>query len=220
MTFTELKINADAKSAYPDLKVSAVEVGFTDEPKFNQELIDLKKELENNVRKDYKNPENLEIVKKYNLFFKKFDSKVPMEFQIKSILNNREIPVMHPVLTCMFMAELKNAILTAGHDLSKLGDEIEVLRSDGTEEYTKINEKTQKLKNNDIFATDGISIISSVLYGPDSRTKITEKTKHYLFMCYSFGLGNEEIETHMNDILSYLKILAKDNLESKPIKII
>ena len=216
----ELKINADAKLAYPNLKVSAVEVNFTGDPKFNQELIDLKKELENNVRKDYRNPENLENIIKYNLFFKRFGSKVPMGFQIKSILNNKEIPVMHPVLTCMLMAELKNAILTAGHDLSKLGDTIEVLRSDGTEEYTKINEKAQKLKNNDVFATDGTSIISSVLYGPDSRTKITDKTKRYLFMCYSFGLGHEEIESHMNYILSYLKILAKDGVESNYTKII
>ena len=215
----ELKINADAKLFYPDLKASVVEVRFSDEPKFNQEIIDLKKKLENKVRSDYKN-ENLARVIKYRPFYKRFDSKVPMEFQIKSILNNKEIPMTHPIVTCMFMAELKNIILTAGHDLVELGDSIEVLRSNGSEEYTKINEKLQKLKNNDIFATDGTSIISSVLYGPDYRTKITAETKHCLFMCYSFGLNNEEIESHMNDILSYLRILTKDTLESKPIRIV
>ncbi len=217
----ELKINTDAKIAYPDLKVSIVEVRFSGEPKFNQEIIDLKKALENKIKSDYKNPENLERVIKYNLFYKKFDSKVPMEFQIKSILNNKEIPMIHPVLICMFIAELKNIILTAGHDLDKLEDDtIEVLRSNGTEEYTKINEKVQKLKNNDIFAIDGTGIISSVLYGPDSRTKITDETENFLFMCYSFGLSNEEIENHMNDIIGYLKTLVKGNLESSAIKII
>ncbi|HJW96532.1 MAG TPA: phenylalanine--tRNA ligase beta subunit-related protein [archaeon] len=217
----ELKINTDAKIAYPDLKVSIVEVRFSGEPKFNQEIIDLKKALENKIKSDYKNPENLERVIKYNLFYKKFDSKVPMEFQIKSILNNKEIPMIHPVLICMFIAELKNIILTAGHDLDKLEDDtIEVLRSNGTEEYTKINEKVQKLKNNDIFAIDGTGIISSVLCGPDSRTKITDETENFLFMCYSFGLSNEEIENHMNDIIGYLKTLVKGNLESSAIKII
>ena len=217
----ELKINTGAKLAYPDLKVSVVEVSFADELKFNQEIIGLKKKLESKVRGDYKNPENLARVIKYNLFYKKFGSKVPMEFQIKSVLNNKEIPMMHPALTCMFMAELKNIILTAGHDLDKLeADAIEVLRSNGTEEYTKINEKAQKLKNNDIFAIDGTGVISSVLYGPDSRTKITAETKNFLFMCYSFGLNNEEIESHMNDILSYLRILTNDTLESKPIRIV
>lgn len=216
----ELKINTGAKLAYPDLKVSIVEARLTGELQFNQEIIDLKRKLESKIRDDYKNPENLERAIKYNSFYKKFDSKVPMEFQIKSILNNKEITMAHPALTCMFMAELKNIILTAGHDLAKLGNTIEVLRSNGTEEYAKINEKMQKLKNDDIFATDGIGIISSVLYGPDSRTKITEKTKHCLFMCYSFGLNNEEIESHMNDILSYLRILAKDSLDTEPIRIV
>ena len=217
----ELKIDTKVKVAYPDLKVSIVEVKFTGELKFNQEIIGLKRKLESKIRDDYKNPENLGRVKKYNLFYKKFGSKVPMEFQIRSVLNNKEIPMIHPVLTCMFMAELKNIILTAVHNLDKLEDDtIEVLRSNGTEEYAKINEKVQKLKNNDIFAIDGTGIISSVLFGPDSRTKITDETKNFFFMCYSFGLNNEEIESHMNDIIGYLRTLVKGNLESSTIKII
>lgn len=143
-----------------------------------------------------------------------------MEFQIKTVLNNKEIPMMCPVPTCMFMAELKNIVLTAGHDLDKLGNgTIVVLRSNGNEEYTKINGKVQKLKDNDVFATDDKDIISSVLYGPDSRTKITDGTENFLFMCYSFGLNNEEIESHMKDILRYLRILTNTILESKLIEI-
>jgi len=216
----ELKIDDDVKLAYPNLKVAIMEVRISKELKFNQEIIDLKKELEERIRKDYKNTENLPNVIKYNEFYKKFDSKVPMEFQIKSIIDNKEIPMFNPVVTCMFMAELKNIILTAGHDLDKLGDKIEVLRSKGTEEYTKINGKIQKLKHYDIFANDGISIISSVLYGPDSRTKITKETKNFLFMCYSFGLNDEEIRNHLNDMAGYLKLFVKENITIKGIKIV
>ena len=210
----ELKIDPDVKIAYPNLKVAIMEVRISEELKFNQELLDLKRELEEKIRKEY-NTENLPNVIKYNEFYKKFDSKVPMEFQIKSIIDNKEIPMFNPVVTCMFMAELKNIILTAGHDLDKLGDKIEVLRSKGTEEYTKINGKIQKLKKNDIFANDGISIISSVLYGPDSKTKITNKTKNFMFMCYSFGLNDSEIRDHLNDIAGYLKLFVKDGLTIK-----
>ncbi len=215
----EFKISSSVKLAYPDLKVSVVEVMIADKPEFNQEINGLKKKIENNIRTDYANFGNSTRVKKYNSFYKKFDSKVPMEFQIKSILNNKEIPVINPVLTCMFMAELKNIVLTAAHDLDKLGDVIVVSLSNGTEEYTKINEKAQKLKINDVFAADSSGIISSVLYGPDSRTKIASETKNFLFMCYSFGLDNEEVESHMSDIIGYLRILAQDGLDVKPVRI-
>ncbi len=216
----ELKINPDVKLAYPDLKVAIIEIRLSEEPKFNQEINDLKKELEEKIRKDYKNPENLSRIIKYHSFYKKFDSKVPMEFQIRSILNNKGIPTFNPIVTCLFMAELKNIILTAGHDLDKLSEEIEVLCSDGAEEYTKINGKIQKLKKNDIFAKNNLNIISSVLYGPDSKTKITNETKNCLFMCYSFGLNEEDLRNHLNDLAGYLKIFVKDNITINEIKIV
>lgn len=216
----QLTINPYVKSIYPDLKVSIMEIKLTSKIDFDQGLIKLKKELENKIRNDYKNPEILEKVIKYNSFYKKFDSKVPMEFQIKSILNNKEIQRINPIITSMFMAELKNIMLTAGHDLDKLGKKIEVLCSDGNEEYTKINEKSQKLKRNDIFATDGAGIISSVLYGPDFRTKIIDETRNCIFMCYCpFKISDNEIREHMLDILNYLRISGKNSLEAGDIQI-
>jgi hypothetical protein len=92
--------------------------------------------------------------------------------------------------------------------------------SDGSEEYTKINEKDQKLKAADVFAHDGTSIISSVLSGPDARTKITNETRTCLFMCYSFGLTDEEMRAHMEDILSYLRMLTRDSLETGDVTVV
>jgi hypothetical protein len=59
-----------------------------------------------------------------------------------------------------------------------------------------------------------------VLYGPDSKTKITNETKNCLFMCYSFGLNEEELRNHLNDLAEYLKIFIKDNITINEIKII
>lgn len=216
----ELRIDDNAKAAYPSLKVAVAEAAFSGRPEFNREITDLKRKLEDTIRNSYRNPDHLTRITKYNSFYKKFGSKVPMEFQIRSIINNKEIPAAHPVLTCMFIAELKNMILTAGHDLDKLVDSIEVSLSTGAEEYARINEALQKLKPGDIFAADGTGIISSVLYGPDSRTKITAGTERFLFMCYSFGLDNEEIEGHMNDILGYLRILGRNSAGNKPVRIV
>lgn len=215
-----LSIDQNLKSVYPDLKVSIFEVRTKNKLELNQILIKKKIELENTIRENYKDTERLDRIIRYNSFYKKFDSKVPMEFQIKSVIENRGIPLVNPAVTCMFMAELKNIILTAGHDLDKLGKKIEVFCSDGKEEYIKINGKQQRLKKDDIFASDDEGIISSVLFGPDSRTKITEQTKNFMFMCYCpFEISENEVRNHMQDIIDYLKTSVEDKIEFGDIEV-
>jgi DNA/RNA-binding domain of Phe-tRNA-synthetase-like protein len=206
----ELVMIKEAKDAYPVLKASILKVSLHGKPSLNEELMLLKQELETRIREEYKSPESMDRVLKYNSFYKRFSSKVPMEFQIRSILDGKEIPTFNPMITCMFMAELKNIVLTAGHDSAHLGKKIEVHLANGTEEYVKINGKAQTLKKGDIYATDGKSIISSVLYGPDQRARITPDTRECLFMCYGFGLTGEDLERHMKDLSSYLHVLGRD----------
>ncbi|MBS3052480.1 MAG: hypothetical protein J4428_03870 [Candidatus Aenigmarchaeota archaeon] len=216
----QLSINQNLKSSYPDLKVSVFEAKTKSKLELNQDLITKKRELEKMIRESYKDTERLDRIIKYNAFYKKFDSKVPMEFQIKSVIENKEIPLVNSVVTCMFMAELKNIILTAGHDTGRLGEKIRVSCSDGTDEYVKINGKQQKLKKGDIFASDNNGIISSVFYGPDLRTKITDGTKNFMFMCYCpFSISDNEIRGHMQDIVDYLKILGENKLEFGDIEV-
>ncbi len=216
----QLSINQNLKSAYPDLKVSIFKAKTKSKLELNQDLITKKGELENMIRENYKDTERLDRIIKYNAFYNKFSSRVPMEFQIKSVIGNKEIPLVSPVVTCMFMAELKNIILTAGHDMDKLGEKIEVSCSDGTEEYVKINCKQQKLKKGDIFASDNNGIISSVFYGPDLRTKITDGTKKFMFMCYCpFNVSDNDIRDHMQDIIDYLKILGENKLDFGDIEV-
>ena len=155
-----ISVSQDAKIAYPDLKVCIMDIRSSVKLSFSDILAAMKKDLEAKIRNEMKQPETLKNVIGYNSFYKKFSSKVPMEFQIKSVLDGKNIPAFNPALTAMFMAELKNVTLTAGHDLDVLGEEIIVMLADGREEYTKINTKVQQLKKNDIFASDGNSIES------------------------------------------------------------
>ncbi len=216
----DLKVDQEVVSAYPDLKVSIVEVRFGDKLDFSDQLMELKKHAELSIRSNPTTSQSIERIQKYDAFYKKFDSKVPMEFQLKSIAANKDVPANNPILTCMFLAELKNVVLTAGHDMTELGDTIRVSLSKGGEEYRRINEKPQRLKRTDVFASDGKGIISSVLYGPDSRTKITGDTRKCVFMCYAFGLTEEEVRQHMSDIRDYLGLLSKDSFETSEIKLV
>jgi DNA/RNA-binding domain of Phe-tRNA-synthetase-like protein len=215
----ELIIHPGIARAYPGLKVAVMEVILPSSPELGPGIMEAKGRLEDRMRKGPV-PEGPERLAKYNAFYRRFGSRAPMEFQAKSIAGGSEIPASNPIVTCMFMAELKNLVLTAGHDVAALGTTIEVLCSEGGEEYTRINGKQQSLKRRDVFARDGRGIISSVLYGPDSRTRITASTRNCLFMCYCFGMDDADIRSHMGDIVGYLRLASGGGLRTGGVSIV
>jgi len=217
---TEVKLSENLKEHFPNIKIGILEVRNLINKKFDPRLEEEKRKLETFIRKNYIDVKNLEVIKNYNHFFKKFEKTYPIEFQLKSILKGKNLPSVSTVIEAMFMAELKNMFLTAGHDLDSLKGNLETKLSTGTEKYVKINLKEHSLKAEDIFTTDDIGIISSILYGPDNRTRITENTKNYLFFSYfPYGEDNENIKQHFKNILNNISIFSDKEPESSKIKI-
>ena len=207
------ELSETLKSVYPEIKVAILEVKNVTNKKFDQKLEEKKKELENFIRKHYKDAKNLDVIKSYNNFFKKYGKKYPIQFQIESIVKGKTLPSVSTVVEAMFIAELKNMFLTAGHDLDLIKGSLETKLSDGTESYIKINKSEQKLKAGDIITEDSVGIISSVLYGPDYRTRITMNTKNCMFFSYfPFGEDDENIRMHFNDIIENLRLFSENDI--------
>jgi len=56
---------------------------------------------------------------------------------------------------------------------------------------------------------DAEGVISSVLYGPDQRTRITAGTKQVLFTVYAPpGIGEEAVRAHLEDIRDNVLLVA------------
>lgn len=181
--------------------------------KFNHE----KQKIEEFIRSNYQDVKTLDVIKSYNKFFKKFGKVYPIQYQIRSIIDGKGIPTTIKAVEAMFITELKTMFLTAGHDLDKFEGKLEVEITHGGEEYQKINQKDQILKLGDIICRDDHGIISSVLYGPDYRTKITKSTTNCLFFSYfPYGEVDDNIMEHFNSLLKFIKLVAeKDSLTSE-----
>jgi len=216
----EIKLSERLREHFPDIKIGILEVRNLINKKFDYRLEKEKRKLESFIREKYINVEDLDVIKKYTQFFKKFEKSYPIEFQIKSMLRGKNIPTVSSVVEAMFMAELKNMFLTAGHDLDAIKGNLETKITSGGEKYVKINLKEQQLKPEDIITTDEIGIISSVLYGPDHRTRITENTKNYLFFSYfPYGEDDTKINQHFMGILNNIRIFLDKELEFSEAKI-
>ncbi|MCC7572355.1 MAG: hypothetical protein KO464_03095 [Candidatus Methanofastidiosum sp.] len=195
------------KDYFPDLIVSTIEIRNLENKKIDESLEKEKRRIETDIRDNAKDYLESETIKKYNQFFKKFGKNYPIEYQIKSITSGKSFPSQYTVVEAMFMAELKNMYLTAGHDLDRIKGGLNTKIAKGNEEYMNISGKEMKLKPEDITTQDEFGIISSVLFGPDRRTMITEKTRTYLFFAYyPYGEEDSKIRGHFEDILKYIRI--------------
>lgn len=203
----KVNVSNDLADYFPHLKVATMEVRNLENKKLDEALEKEKRRIESDIRDNSKDFLESDIIKKYNEFFKKFGKKYPIEYQIKSIIEGKIFPSQYTVVESMFMAELKNMYLTAGHDLDLVRGNLNTKITKGNEFYANISGKEMKLKTEDIITEDESGIISSVLYGPDRRTIITEKTRNYLFFAYfPYGEADINIRNHFEDIISYIQI--------------
>lgn len=215
----QVNVSLDLSKYFPDLKVATMEVRKLENKKIDEELEKEKRSIEAEIRNNSKDYLESETIKKYNQFFKKFGKKYPIEYQIKSITEGKSFPSQYTVVEAMSMAELKNMYLTAGHNLDLIKGCLNTKITKGSEEYMNISGKEMKLKPGDITTEDEFGIISSVLFGPDRRTIITEKTRNFLFFAYfPYGEEDRKIENHFEDILNYIRIFD-NKFERSDIKI-
>jgi DNA/RNA-binding domain of Phe-tRNA-synthetase-like protein len=109
------------------------------------------------------------------------------------------------------MAELRNLILTAGHDLDALAPPLRAHVSASGDRYVALNGAETVLAPGDMLMADAEGIVSSVLRGPDQRSRITRATRNVLFAVYApAGIGEEAVRRHLGDIRANVALVAPD----------
>jgi DNA/RNA-binding domain of Phe-tRNA-synthetase-like protein len=109
----------------------------------------------------------------------------------------------------MFMSELRNLILTAGHDLATLQLPLHADATRDGDVLTQMSGAERTLQAGDMKMADATGIVSTVLYGPDRRTRITSDTRGVLFAVYApAGIGADAVREHLEDIRANVLLIA------------
>jgi len=107
------------------------------------------------------------------------------------------------------MAELKDRLLTAGHDLDKVQGEPRLEIALGDEVFTTLQGQEKTLKAGDMYIRDEAGVISSVIYGPDKRTQISKPTQKVMFNVYGPpGVGDQPVKRHLEEIRENILLFA------------
>jgi len=205
------------KTTYPGAAVGILAMRGVTNPKRHTALDKRKEELENQLRTRFSSFDRaalkaLPTFQAYNAYYKRFKKTYHVQLQLESVVfKGKSIPCVAALVEAMFMAELKNMLLTAGHDLEALQMPVKIDVADGSERYVRLNGQEQQLKSGDMIIADAQGILSSVIYGPDSRTRITSETRQVFFTVYAPpGIGEQTVYKHLEDIQAYVLLFAPE----------
>lgn len=211
------QISDSWKATYPNAHAGVLVMHGVKNPPHHAGLKELKIALEAELRARYSNQYRdillkHPILQAYNTYYRKFDKTYHVQLQLESILfKGKSIPNVAALVEAMFMAEVDNLLLTAGHDLDEIHPPLTLDVSKGTESYILLHGKPQTPKTGDMMIVDGKGIISSIIYGPDDRTQISARTKNVVFTVYApEGVSEEAITKHLQDIQRYVQVIAPD----------
>lgn len=203
------------KTAYPDANIGILAIRNTNNPKHHPDLNREKETIEKKLRAKFADFDraalkSLPVLRAYNDYYRQFKKTYHVQLQLESIVfKGKSIPQVAALVEAMFMAELKNQLLTAGHDLDQLERPIQGTLATGSEAYIGINGKAQTTRANDMMIIDRQGVMSSIVYGPDRRTRITPATQNALFTVYAPpGIDKSAVLAHLQDIQNYVLLIT------------
>jgi DNA/RNA-binding domain of Phe-tRNA-synthetase-like protein len=209
------KVTESWKAAYPDAHAGVLVLRNVTNPAHDAELENKKLQIETDVRSHYgsmdrKSLEIFPVLSAYDAYYRRFNKTYHVQLQLESIVHKmKSIPSVAALVEAMFMAEVKNMLLTAGHDLAYVQLPILLDVAKGNEQYTLLRGQAQTPKAEDMIMRDGEGILSSILYGPDQRTQIRPETRQVVFTVYApSGIPEQSIKTHLDDIKENVLLFA------------
>jgi DNA/RNA-binding domain of Phe-tRNA-synthetase-like protein len=206
------------KAAYPGACMGILALNQVRNPTEHTGLEERKAQLEEDLRSRYAGFDRprlkaLPELEAYANYYKQFKKTYHVQLQLESVaLKDKPLPRVAALVETMFMAELDNLLLTSGHDLDLVQAPVTIDIATGTESYVLFNGQDQQPQPGDMLTRDAQGILSSIIYGPDKRTRIRPQTQRALFTVYGpSGIRPEQVRKHMDDIYVLAKLVSPDS---------
>lgn len=205
------------RTAYPEAQTGVLVMRNVSNPTHHPALESRKAALEKQLRARFSGQDRTAIashpvLQAYAEYYRQFKKTYHIQLQLESIvLKGKSIPSVAALVEAMFMAEMQDLLLTAGHDLDVVQLPLRLDVATGTERYVLLRGEEQTLKAGDMMISDRESVISSIIYGPDRRTQISAGTRNVIFTAYAPpGIDEQTVAGHLQHIEENVRIFAPE----------
>ena len=203
------------RQAYPGASIGILAVDGVENPPEHPALAARARQVEEELRRRWAGATRADLnrlpeFEAYRAYYRRFGKTYHVQLQFESVvLKGKPLCSHGSLVLAMFAAEFRNRLLTAGHDRSTIEGVVSVDVARGGERYVSLGGRELALQAGDMHIRDEAGILSSVLHGPDERTRLTADTRQALFCVYApAGIGPEAVERHLADIASNVRLVA------------
>jgi DNA/RNA-binding domain of Phe-tRNA-synthetase-like protein len=146
----------------------------------------------------------------YAAFYKRFGQRYHVGMQLDSVARKgKSLPRVAALVEAMFIAELRNGILTAGHDWQALTPPVMLGVGTGAETFTKANGETTSIKDGDLYTADAHGVLSAIISGPSALARIGPDTTNVLFVVYApAGVEPSRVEAHLDELEANVRLIS------------
>ena len=215
--FSILEVDPAWHEAHPGASVGLIAFRRVSNPKTHERLNANAAELEEDIRSHLGSADRETLratppLPAYAAYYKRWGQRYHVGMQLESVAQKgKSIPRVAALVEAMFIAELRNVLLTAGHDLDDL--ELPVRLGVGASEtFTAPNGQEQTVKAGDMFIADANGrVLSAIITGPSGFARIGPNTTSALFYTYAPpGIDPALVSTHLDDIERNVRLIAPD----------
>jgi DNA/RNA-binding domain of Phe-tRNA-synthetase-like protein len=148
----------------------------------------------------------------YAAYYKRWGQRYHVGMQLESVAQKgKPLPRVAALVEAMFIAELRNLLLTAGHDL----DQIELpvrIDSGAGETFRSPSGAEMIVKPGDMFIADAQDrVLSAIITGPSDVARIGPQTIAAAVYVYAPpGVDAVTVSTHLDEIERNIRLIAPD----------
>jgi DNA/RNA-binding domain of Phe-tRNA-synthetase-like protein len=132
--------------------------------------------------------------------------------QLESVAQKGKVlPRVAALVEAMFIAELRNLLLTAGHDLDALELPVRLTVGSG-ESYVAPNGQETTVKAGDMVIADaGGRVLSAIITGPSDFARIGPETTAALFYTYAPpGVDSGLVDAQLDEIEHNVRLISPE----------
>jgi DNA/RNA-binding domain of Phe-tRNA-synthetase-like protein len=212
-----LEVDPNWCEAHPGASVGLIAMRGVANPASNESLNELASVLECEVRSRLETADRETIraippLPAYAAYYKRWGQRYHVAMQLESVAQKgKALPRVAALVEAMFIAELRNLLLTAGHDLDAL--ELPVHLTVGTgESFTAPNSQETTVKVGDMVIADARGrVLSAIITGPSDFARIGPETTAALFYSYAPpGVDSILVHAHLNEIERNVRLISPE----------
>ena len=146
----------------------------------------------------------------YAAYYKRWGQRYHVAMQRESVAQKgKPIPRVAALVEAMFVAELRNGILTAGHDLDAVLLPVHLGVGAG-ETFRAPSGAESTVKPGDMVTADGAGrVLSALITGPSDVARIGPETTAALFVVYApAGVDPAAVTAHLDEIARNVRLFS------------